>query len=262
MSSGTEPNLHTAGSTRGGDPPNGYAPLLLGMTRHANVPLSVYRIVSGLRTPLGARLQSHDGGRERRIDARQSRPCLASRSSTGPCGGPTSYPGCTSSAFTPNPRVVRPQLAPPQAAGYKMSFSERFLFRAAGSVGVQDVLFAGVFVPQVWNQHAYQSASRNRPVGMWLRLYHGVLNAYKRFRRNSELLYTSRTSSKTSKSTCHLRRGLRGPSVSTLHPASLAGRLDYGGNDLYFEVEVHSSALPRSLPAVGSTTGQAQSVNW
>ncbi|MDD9995023.1 MAG: hypothetical protein OXS35_04640, partial [Dehalococcoidia bacterium] len=58
-----------------------------------------------------------------------------------------------------------------------------------------------------------------------------------------------------------LRRGLQGPSVSTLHLASLAGRLDYGGNDLYFEVEIHSSALPRSRPAVGSTTGLAQSVN-
>ena len=237
MSSDTEPNLHAADSTRGGDPPSGYAPLLVGVTRHADSPLSVCRIVSVLRTPSDACFQSLDEGRERRIDVRQSRPCLASRSSTGPCGGPASHSGCKSSALIPNPRVIRAQLAPPSAARYKMSFSGRFLFRAAGPVGVQDVLFAGVFVPQVWNQHACQSASRKRPIGTWLRLYHGVLNAYKRFRRNSELLYTSRTSSKTSKSTCHMRRGLRGPSVSTLHPASLAGRLDYGGNDPYFEVE-------------------------
>ena len=170
MSSDTEPNLHAAGSTRGGDPPSGCVPLLLGVTRHADAPLSVYRIVSGLRTSSGARVQTHDGGRERKIDARQSRPCQVSRSSTWSCGGPASHSGCTSSAFTPNPRVVRPQLAPPQAAGHKMSFLGELLFRAAGPVGVQDVLFAGVFVPQVWNQHAYQSASRLCPVGAWLRL--------------------------------------------------------------------------------------------
>ena len=192
---------------------------------------------------------------------RQSRRCLPSRSSTGSYEDPEIYSGSKSSAFTPNPRAIRAQLVPPSAAGYKMSFSGGFLPKAAEMAGVQFVTFAGVFVPQVWNQHADQSASSNRPVEAWLRLYHGVLTSCKSFRRNSELLYTSRTSSKPSKFTCHLRRGLQGPSVSTLHPASLAERLDYGGNDLYFEVEVHSPALPRSLPAAGCTTGQAQSGN-
>ena len=60
------------------------------------------------------------------------------------------------------------------ARRYKMLLSGGFLFRADGATGVQDVPLAGVFVPQVWNQHADQSASRICPVGAWLRLYHGV----------------------------------------------------------------------------------------
>ena len=67
------------------------------------------------------------------------------------------------------------------ARRYKMALSGGLMFRAAGPVGVQNVTFAGVFVPQEWNQHADQSASRLCPVGVWIRLYHRVPLSFHRF---------------------------------------------------------------------------------
>ena len=93
------------------------------------------------------------------------------------------------------------------ATGYKMPLSGDFLLRVAGPVGVQNVPFAGVFVPQEWNQHADQSASRPCPVGVWLRLYHGVRASFHRFDPPCKLLYTSPTSPRDTNSACSEGRG-------------------------------------------------------
>ena len=82
---------------------------------------------------------------------------------------------CAKLPLLPCPPGLLHELVPSVARGYNMLFSGGFLFRPSGSAGVQNVVFAGVFVPQVWNQQGYQSASRSRPVGARLRLYHHVL---------------------------------------------------------------------------------------
>ena len=112
-----------------------------------------------------------------------------------------------------------------------MSLSGGFLFRAAETAGVQNVTFAGVFVPQVWNQPLRQSASRNHPVGTQLRLCHAVHGSYITCCRNVVFLYTSRTSLKSLKFPCRGKQGLGGPPCCTLHSGQPTARLDYGGND-------------------------------
>ena len=92
------------------------------------------------------------------------------------------------------------------ATGYKMHHSGGFLSRAAGSAGVQDVTFAGVFVPQGWNQQGNQSASRMCPVGVWLRLYHALPVSFLLFDSPCKYMYTSRTSPETSNSACPERQ--------------------------------------------------------
>ena len=96
---------------------------------------------------------------------------------------------------------------PSTDSGYKMPLSGGFLLGATGPVGVQNVPFAGVFVPQEWNQHADQSASRTCPVGVLLRLYLGVPASFHRFDFPCKLLYTSRTSPKNPNSGCSEGRG-------------------------------------------------------
>ena len=86
-------------------------------------------------------------------------------------------PGCsdgTKSACMPVPLGIRPQLVPAFGTRCKMQLFEVLLFGAARSAGVQNATFAGVFVPQDWNQQAYQSASRICPVEVRLHLYHRV----------------------------------------------------------------------------------------
>ena len=117
------------------------------------------------------------------------------------------------------------------ATGYKMPLSGGFLLRATGPVRVQNVPFAGVFVPQVWNQHADQSASRPCPVGVWLRLYYAVPASLSRFVSPCKLLYTSPTSPKNPKFLCTEGRRLQGPPSGTLHPGLQSARLDDGQDD-------------------------------
>ena len=104
------------------------------------------------------------------------------------------------------PPVLIKELVSSIAMGYKLPFSGGFLFSAAGPVGVQNVTFAGVFVPQEWNQHADQSASIPCPVGVWRRLHLGVPASFHRFDTPCKLLYTSRTSPKNPNSACPERR--------------------------------------------------------
>ena len=145
-----------------------------GMTRHTTAPGCVCRLAPELRSPSGSCLQPHDGCDGRRVAIRRSQPSPCPSPPTGPRDAPPRLSGCRKSALTAVPPEIRTELASPSGAGYKMSFSGGFLFRAAGSTGVQDVLFRGVFVPQGWNRQGHQSASRLRPVGAWLRLCHGV----------------------------------------------------------------------------------------
>ena len=115
--------------------------------------------------------------------------------------------------------------------GYKMPFSEGFLLGATGPVGVQNVPFAGVFVPQEWNQHAYQSASRPCSVEVWIRLYHGVSASFHRFDSLCKLMYTSRTSPKAPKLPCIERRGAHlapHPSLRCAHPAATLDEIQDG----------------------------------
>ena len=144
---------------------------------------------------------------------------------------PGGLSGRAKSAFTPVPSGIQTEIATPNAAGYKLSFSGGFLFRAAGSAGVQSVIFAGVFVPQVWNQQGHQSASRLCPAGVWLRLYHALPASFIRFDSLCEFMYTSRTSPKDPKFPCTERRRLQGPPFGTLHPGLPTARLNYSQDD-------------------------------
>ena len=244
MLSGMKPTLHANAPRRDRDPSDGDAPLL-GTTCRARAPLSGNRIVSGQRTLSRTYLQPQSGGWKRRIDIQHSQPCPGVTSLTSSGEDPTSRSECRKSALTPIPRGIRSQFAPPHVEGYKMLFSGGFLFRAAGSAGVQFVTFAGVLVPQVWNQQGHQSVSRIYPVGARLRLYYGVHASCMSSSRNIEFMYTSRTSPNTSKSSCYARRGLQGPSFGTLHPAPPTGRLECGGNDPYSEVRVPFAYLAK-----------------
>ncbi len=111
---------------------------------------------------------------------------------------PFTSPECGGFPLLSCPLGSIPDLVSSVVTGYKTPLSGGFLLGAAGPVGVQDVLFAGVFVPQVWNQHAGQSASRTCPVGVWLHLYLGVPASFHRFDFPCKLLYRAR-----------LRKGLR-----------------------------------------------------
>ena len=230
MLSGMKPTLHADALRRDRNPSDGDAPLL-GRTCRARAPLSGNRIVSGQRTLSRTYLQPQSGGWKRRIDIQHSQPCPGVTSLTSSGEDPTSRLECRESALTLIPRGIRSQFVPTHVEGYKMSFSEGFLFRAAGSAGVQFVTFAGVSVPQVWNQQGHQSASRICPVGARLRLYYGVRASCMSSNRNIEFMYTSRTPPNTPKLPCHLRRAWQGPSLSTLHPAPPIAKLDYGHSD-------------------------------
>ena len=114
---------------------------------------------------------------------------------------------CGKTPFHPStPRSVQ-MSASFVAKGYKLALSGGFLFRAAGSAGVQNGTFAGVFVPQGWNQHAYQSASRIRPVGARYRLYHGAHGPHTASYPTCKYLYTSGTSPETAEFPCTERQG-------------------------------------------------------
>ena len=145
------------------------------------------------------------------------------------CGSlvePLTRAECGRVPLRPCPPGLIKELVSSLAMGYKLPLSGGVLFRAAGSVGVQNVLFAGVFVPPVWNRQAYQSASRPFPVGARLRLYYGVRGSFHRFDSRCKLMYTSRTSPQAAKSPCNGRRGLQGSPLGTLHPSLPLARLD------------------------------------
>ena len=177
--------------------PPAYMDRRFGMTRHVTGPLSGCPFLPEPRSTSGMCLQLHARGLKRMIAAQQSQSCLVPCSTTGFHLVPAGRSGCRQVGFMPGPRVIHPELAPPFAAGYKMYFSGGFLFRAVGSAGVQNGTFAGVFVPQVWNQHADKSASRNCRVGCRFRLYHGVSASYTTSHPTFEYMYTSVTSPKT-----------------------------------------------------------------
>ena len=133
---------------------------------------------------------------------------------------------CGQMPFQPSPpRSVR-MSASFVAKRYKMSLSGGLLFRAAEVAGVQNVTFAGVFVPQVWNQHAYQSASRIRPVGARYRLYHGAHGPHTASYSTCKYLYTSGTSPETAEFPCTERQGAYCPPHRALHHAHPAAKLD------------------------------------
>ena len=133
---------------------------------------------------------------------------------------------CGKTPFHPSPPRSVWMLASFAAEGYKMSLSGGFLFRAAGSAGVQNVTFAGVFVPQVWNRQGRRSASRIHPVGARLRLYHAVPDVHTASHPTCKHLYTSRTSPKTAKFPCTERRGAHCPPYRALPFAHLAATLN------------------------------------
>ena len=117
-------------------------------------------------------------------------------------------------------------LAPPIAVGCKMALSGGLLYPAFRSPGIQNVLFAGVFVPRLWNTTCHQSASRNPPVGVRYRLYHGVPGLHTAFHFTCRLLYTSMASPKASKLPCHERRGARCPTLGALPNPPATARLE------------------------------------
>ncbi len=237
------PTPSTGGSSPGEDP-SGVHDRRFGMTRHVTGQRAGCPFLPEPRSTSGMCLQLYAGGLKRMTAAQQSRRCLVPCSTTELHQSPLGRSGCRQVVFMPGPRVTHPELAPPFAAGYKMYFSGGFLFRAVGSARVQNVTFAGVFVPQVWNQHAGQSVSRNRPVEANVRLYHAVHGSYATCCHNVVFLYTSRTSSKIPKLPRHGRQGMQDPSSSTLHPAPPPARLDYGGSDPSFRVGSPIDGLP------------------
>ena len=112
------------------------------------------------------------------------------------------------------------------ATGYKMSLSGGFLLRASRPAGVQNVTFAGVFVPQVWNQHADQSASRRDPVGCRSRLYHRVPAPHTASHTTCKYLCTSGTSPETVEFPCTETQGVYCPLHRALHHAYPTATLD------------------------------------
>ena len=138
---------------------------------------------------------------------------------------------CGKTPFHPSPPRSVWMLASFAVKGYKLSLSGGFLFRAAGSAGAQNGIFAGVFVPQVWNQQGRQSASRICPVGVWLRLYHALLASLLRFDSPCKYMYTSRTSPETPNSACPERRGAHCPPFRELPCAHPAAKLDWTQGD-------------------------------
>ena len=140
-------------------------------------------------------------------------------------------PECGGFPLLSCPPESNQELVSSVARGYKMYLSGGLLLGAAGPAGVQDVPFAGSFVPQEWNQHAYQSASRPCPVGMRLRLYLGVPASFHRFDFPCKLLYTSRTSPKDPIIPRTEGRCLQGSPFGTLHPGLQSARLDDNQND-------------------------------
>ena len=133
---------------------------------------------------------------------------------------------CGQMPFQPSPPGSVRMSASLVAKGYKMSLSGGFLYPSSGSAGVQDVTFAGVFVPQVWNQHADKSASRLRPVGARYRLYHGSHGTHTASYPTCKYLYTSGTSPETAEFPCTERQGAHCPPYRSLHPTHSAAKLD------------------------------------
>ena len=176
-----------------------------GMTRHAVAPGRACRLKPEPGSPSGSCLQHPDDCDRVRGDIRRSQPSPCPSLPTGARKAPARPSGCRKSSLMPVPRRVRAEFAAPYVTGYKLSLSGGFLFRASRSAGVQNVIFAGVFVPQVWNTTCHRSASSIRPVGCRHRLYHAAPAPDAAFCSSCKVLYTSMTSPKAAKSPCHER---------------------------------------------------------
>ena len=135
------------------------------VTRHTIAPGCACRLAPELRSLSAKCLQPHHSCDGRTANIRRSQPSPCPPSPTGPHKGPPWRPRCRKSTLTPVPPGVRAGFIAPYVAGYKLSLSGGFLFRAFRSAGVQNVTFAGVFVPGLWNTTCHQSASRVCPVG-------------------------------------------------------------------------------------------------
>ena len=170
-------NLRPATRALAQDPSCSDAPRF-GVTRHTVAPGCTCRLAPELRSLSDMCLQPHRSCDKRTANNRRAQPSPCPCSPTGPRKGPPRRPGYSKSALTPVPRGIRSEFAAPYATGYKLSLSGGFLFRAFRSAELQDVLFGGVFAPRLWNTACHQSASRNRPVGVRLRLYHRVPASY------------------------------------------------------------------------------------
>ena len=179
------PKSQAGEASPGQDPSCGNAPRF-GVTRHTAAPGCAFQLAPELRSLSAMCLQSNHSRDERTVDIRRSRPSPSSFSPTGPRKGSPRRPGCRRSALTPVPFGVRAEFTAPYATRYKLSLSGGFLFRAFRSAGVQDALFAGGSVPRPWNTACHQSASRNRPVDVRLRLYHRVPASYQFPLRSSD----------------------------------------------------------------------------
>ena len=197
-----------------------------GVTRHTIAPGCACRLAPELRSLSAMCLRPHHSCDGRTANIRRSQPSPCPPSPTGPHKGPPRRPRCRKSALKPVPLGVRAGFTAPYAAGYKLSLSGGFLFRAFRSAGVQNVLFAGVFVPRLWNTTCHRSASRVCPVGCGYRLYHAAPVPDAAFYSNCKFMYTSMTSPNAAKSPCHERRGARCPTLGALPNAPATERLE------------------------------------
>ena len=187
-----------------------------GMTRHTVTHGCTCRLAAEHSSPSGSCLQHPDDCDGLRGDISRSQPSPCSSPPTSVWKAPTRPSECRKSALTPVLRGIRAEFAAPYVTGYKLSLSGGFLYRASRSAGVQNVLFAGVFVPQVWNTTCHRSASRARPVGARHRLYHAAPVPHATSCSICKVLYTSMTSPKAAKSPCPERRGARCPTLGAL----------------------------------------------
>lgn len=216
------PDLQT-GPVRG--PSRGEAPHP-GIKRHA-VAGCTCRLKPERRSPSGSCLQSPDDCDGRRGDIRRSQPSPCPSRPTSARKASARPSGCRKSSLMSVPTGIRTELAPPSVAGYKLYLSGGFLSGAPGSAEVQNVLFAGVFVPQAWNTTCHRSASRICPVGCRHRPCHAAPVPDAAFCSSCKVLYTSMTSPKAAKSPCHERRGARCPTLGALPHALPTAKLDY-----------------------------------
>ena len=219
------PDLQTIVASPGRGPSRVDAPHP-GMTRHTVAPGCTCRLAPEPRSPSGKCLQHPDDRDGLRGDIRRSQPSPCPSPPTGARKALARPSGCRKSSLMAVPTGIRTELAPPSVAGYKLYLSEGFLHRDAESAGVQNVLFAGVFVPGLWNTTCHRSASRICPVGCQHRLYHAAPVPDAACCSNCKFMYTSMTSPKADKSPCHERRGARCPTLGALPDSPAAARLE------------------------------------